>query len=141
MNQQHCSAYKTVIIKDNVESIQQDSIDWKKELRPIAMADINKTAWISYFDVDTIPVSNGAYIVKYTTQSARIPIKLLEVQFDSLQQPVKVNIFRSSKNIFFESSQKIEYQPGIGFKAEGTQNVLFLKNQNFNIDSKFICQP
>lgn len=141
MNQQQCSAYKTVIIKDNVESIQQDSIDWKKELRPIAMADINKTAWISYFDVDTIPVSNGAYIVKYTTQSARIPIKLLEVQFDSLQQPIKVNIFRSSKNIFFESSQKIEYQPGIGFKAEGTQNVLFLKNQNFNIDSKFICQP
>jgi hypothetical protein len=140
MNQQHCSAYKIVLIKDTKESKQQTKIDWNKELRPISMADINKTAWETSFKVDTILNTTG-YTVKYSTASAKIPIKLLVVQFDSLQNPTKIIVERTSKNLFFESSQHIEYQPGIGFKADGNQKVIGLNNEHFNIESKFTCKP
>lgn len=141
LNRRKCAARKTGTVNDKTAEAILDTADWKRELEAIAAADINKSAWIPHIKCDSIIGESGKLSLHYSTQRANIPIRQMNVSFDSKGAVEKVYIERLSKNLIFESGQTITYFPGKSFEATGYQKALFMKAQSFKISSQFECQP
>lgn len=133
-----CHAVKAGKVNEQSSTAEVDSINWKRELEAVAMADINKSSWVAHISIDTIKQDNGMSL-QYRSNNNKIPIRLMIVELDSNKSATSIYIERSSKNLIFESAQTIRYQPGKGLEATGSQKALFMRPQTFLITTEFIC--
>jgi hypothetical protein len=133
-----CHAMKSGKVNEQSSTAEVDSINWKRELEAVAMADINKSSWVAHITIDTIQQAEGISL-QYRSNNNKIPIRLMIVELDANKSATSVYIERSSKNLIFESAQTIRYQPGKGLEATGSQKALFMSPQTFLITTEFIC--
>jgi hypothetical protein len=133
-----CHALKSGKVNDQSSSAEVDSINWKRELEAVAMADINKSSWVAHISIDTVKKGDSISL-QYRSNNNKIPIRLMVVELDTNNIATSIYIERSSKNLIFESAQTIRYRPGKGLEATGSQKALFMSPQTFLITTEFIC--
>ena len=132
---------KKVTLNDNSEQLNDLSINWETELKPLAAAYINRPAWLDKFTVDTTRSSNG-YSVTYRSVSSNIPVKELSIRFltsESSPEVVdEITVETGRKNLLYTSREVIRFEPGRRYQVEGRQRTLFLSKTTFSVDSEII---
>lgn len=137
LNSQKPGVTKTIIKDGEKETkILSDSIDWKKELKIFADADINKPAWKQSFRTDTLKDGNN-YIISCKTTDEKIPVKEIAVVTDSVWQPIQIFIKRIAKNFLYNSQQSLYYVPGKYYRLESEMNVRWTFETKFSVEGTF----
>jgi|GEM_PF-6957519 len=140
--QSNCRIYKEASVNGETDQGSQTTTDWDKELRILANMSIRKSAWYDYFSIDTVrDDGNDLVTVRYTTESSKIPVKLLELSYapNDFKQPLHIHVERQNQNLIFRSSQSLYYTAGAALKAEGSQKMLWFDEQNFSITTLYNC--
>ena len=111
------------------------TVDWKKELRPFEDCDLNKPAWKKSYKADTFHLSNQTQLI-YTALEPKLSVRKLEVILcaDTI---FMVNILIEKKNAYYQSSQRLHYEPWKVYTVIGSQKVILANPTNFNIKATF----
>lgn len=141
-----CSIYKEGEVNGVSEqkSIPIENFDWDKEFKILSNMNLRKISWVDDIQTDTIldAENEDVIIVRYQTNSSKIPIKKLLISYLKSEPnvPIFIEAERSINNWIFNSQQKIYYHCGTGMRAEGFQKVLWLKEKEFNITTLYNCK-
>ena len=141
-----CSIYKEGEVNGVTEqkSISMENFDWEKEFKIVSNMNLRKISWVDNIQTDTISDTENeeVFIVRYQTNSSKIPIKKLSISYlkSAPTVPILIEAERSINNWIFNSQQKIYYNCGTGLRAEGFQKVLWLKEKEFNITTIYNCK-
>ncbi|HNE49977.1 MAG TPA: hypothetical protein PKM51_01270 [Chitinophagales bacterium] len=134
--QRQYSELKSIRIDGKQETKQLDTVDWNKELKTIFESDINKPNWEGKYQVQTTP-DKKEYL--YTTQSPKLPIRSMKVQYASASDAVVlVEIEKKIGSFLFSNQQFIQYIPHQSFKITAKQSAVFMQDFNSEIDVKFL---
>lgn len=122
---------KTVMENKNVETKQVFIKDWNTELDFFKSADINKPAWKDSYSVDT---SGGFLIYKAKDQN----LKTLELIVKKQGAKVKwILIFTRTKNLLYETREKLTYYPDSLYLIQKKQFVRVLGTNLYTIKGVF----
>lgn len=140
---ENCKMEKLAFVNSTKEKKIMDSVNWKQELDIIADCDINKPSWKGKFVVDVVPTTIahlGCTQYFYRSIDAKIPIKSITVNKDSLNRILNILIQKKTESILFSSSQHIEYVPRFGYSVRSDQKTSLFTTYNINIDVRYICK-
>lgn len=128
---------KTLIKDGKKETIQSDSVDWNAELQTFIAIDLNKSAWIGKFEMDSAITNDSTKWVVYKSLEENIPIKM--VHFEYLNNQINYIIIENqTNNIAFSKYAKMIYHFGHAIHIENELKIRFVGDVNFLIDSKII---
>ncbi len=122
---------KTVMVGGKSETHQINIANWEKEFDLFIQADINKAAWRGAFNANG---TNGNRI--YTSQSAKVPVKKLEVSFKH-NKVSAIRIFVSNTNDLYTSSDSLSYYPDSLYQIKKTQKIRLSADKKYEITGKF----
>ncbi|MBL4652656.1 MAG: TlpA family protein disulfide reductase [Flavobacteriales bacterium] len=109
------------VTKDGISKKSKIKVDWKKELRFFAEAEINNPKFQSEYVIDTTKIGNKT-IINCTSHSDKIKTKHIQYVFngDKCEMIYMQRLLRDRVN---NNYQEMYYQPGIRYEINGTQKV------------------
>lgn len=131
---------KTISLDNKTEKhdFNFDSLGWKKELMPLKKNDINKTAWVDKFKTIENENSDNSKTIIYINTAKEIPVKKIQIDFDSLKQVKQIIINSTSDNLLFNSEQTYTYKPKDGYSLVSDQKAIFLSKHNLEVIGQFL---
>lgn len=137
LNDKKSGILKTLIKDGKKETLQSDSLDWHAELQPFIAVDLNKSAWIGKFEMDSAITNDSTKWVVYKCSEENIPIKM--VYFEYLNSKINYIIIENqTNNIAFSKYAKLIYHFGHAIHIENELKIRFAGDVNFQMDSKII---
>jgi hypothetical protein len=131
LTKQNKPVLKTVRYNKNVETKTIFIKDWASELDFFKSADINKPAWKDSYSVDT---SGGFMIYKAKDPS----LKMVEMIVKKQGTKVKwVLIFNQTKNLLYQTKEKLTYFPDSVYLIQKKQSVRVLGTNFYTIKGAF----
>ncbi|MEE1943497.1 hypothetical protein VRU48_00160 [Pedobacter sp. KR3-3] len=122
---------KTVMVNGKSETHKVKIADWEKEFDLFIQADINKAAWRGAFSANT---ANG--MSTYTSQSAKVPVKKLEVSFKG-NKVSAIRILVSNTNDLYKSNDSLSYYPDSLYQIKKVQQIRLRAEKKYEITGKF----
>lgn len=131
LTKQNKPVLKTVTYNKSVETKTVFIKDWTSELEFFKSADINKPAWKDSYSIDT---SGGFMIFK-----AKDPnLKMVEMVVKKQGNKVKwVLIFNHTKNLLYQTKEKLSYFPDSVYLIQKKQSVRVLGTNLYTIRGIF----
>lgn len=112
---------KEIKFKGQTESKNIEEPDWKAELKVFSDSDINKTAWLDKFEVDTI--DNTVY---YKCLSPKIKTQSLQLFLDKNKEITRLEIKNKTGNVLYDSNETLTYnRSDKKYSIDRNQKVLF----------------
>lgn len=137
LNDKKFGISKTLVKDGKTEIIKSDSVDWNNELQTFIAIDLNKSAWIGKFEMDSAITNDSTKWVVYKCEEQNIPVKL--VYFEYLNNRINYIIIENrTDNIAFSKYAKMIYHFGHAIHIENELKISFIGDVNFQIDAKII---
>lgn len=105
--------------------------NWENELDFFSSSDINKPSWKDSYTIDT---SENLLIYR----AKDVNLKLQEMIVKQVKNKVKwIMIYNTTKNLLYESSEKLSYFPDSLYLIQKSQKVRILKKNYYTIKGSF----
>jgi hypothetical protein len=95
---------KSVLIEGKSENLNNNKIDWQKELELFLQADLNKQAYQNSYN----EVKTDSSVVYQLKADEKLPVKSLEIYFDKSHSPHFIKAELSTKNYLYESHKSLK---------------------------------
>jgi len=119
--------FKTVIHNKNSETKSVHIDNWGNELRLFGESDINKPAW-----KDSYLVENTANTLVYKAKYPELETR--EITINKVGDKVKrILIINHTRNLLYETREKLTYVPDSMYRIEKTQQVRLLGINRYDI--------
>jgi len=131
LTHQNKPVLKTVIHNGVTQTRKVHIANWGNELSLFISSDINKPAWKDSYTVQT---SGDALIYK-----AKEPgLQTTQIIINRPNNKVKwILIFNHTKNMLYETKEKLTYFPDSMYMIEKTQKVRFMGSNRYDIKGMF----
>jgi len=127
LNKLNRPVFKTMVHNGITESKKVNIEDWDRELGLFSGSDINKPAWKDSYLVENTD-STIFYKAKYPELETR------EVTINKTGDKVKrIFIINHTKNLLYETNEKLTYVPDSMYRIEKTQQVRLLGINQYDI--------
>lgn len=129
---------KTTLVNGEEETKIIDSLNIEKELAIFSKADINRTAWLDKYKVDSLLNNNNELIqLKYSALDEKLKTKTVVIDFKN-DAVHSISIENITKSFISDTNQISKYFPATGFQIERNQKIPFIESQQFIIEVKFL---
>lgn len=127
LQKQNEPVFKTIIYNGSAESKKVKIKNWAQELDFFKSSDINKPAWRDSYTIEKL-ADDLIYKAKYPD------LKMREMIVKNENRHVKyVVIFNSTKNLLYQTTEKLSYFPGSAYIIEKQQSVQFLGTNTYKV--------
>lgn len=128
---------KTVVYNGESETKTLDNLDLQEELSVFADADINRTAWLDKYEIDTTFDSNREIVaLTYTAVEEGLKTRRLRVNFSG-KNVSKVEIETGGKSAVSDTKSFLTYNPQTGYSIKSKQDIRLLTGNDIFIEIKF----
>lgn len=130
---------KTVSLNNKAETKTLKIENWESEFHVFQESDINKTAFIGKYLIDTTFIQPDTFKVHYQALDKKLKTQTIELTFakqDSFPHAVKIEI--QSNNMLFQSQQFLTYQKNKFYEILAIQQVKFYGTDSVTIYTHFI---
>jgi hypothetical protein len=119
--------FKTAIHNSITESKKVTIDNWERELSLFSASDINKPAW-----KDSYTVQNTGNAIFYKAKDPELETKEITINKDG--DKVKwIIIINHTKNLLYETKEKLTYIPDSMYRVEKTQQVRLMGMNRYDI--------
>lgn len=112
---------------------------WKDELKIFETAAIDRPALVGLYSIDTLFIDTDSLTrVSYWAEREDLNTRYMHVYFapnDTV--PTLIEIHEEQHNVLYSSIKDMSYQPGQGFSISGTQQIIFMDADSFQVESVF----
>lgn len=115
---------KTITLNGTTETQEISDLDFEKDLRLFAGADINKAAWKDKYETETEELSGQHRITRYTALDTTLTTQFLEVEED-FGQTIRLRILRKTGTILSEGRSEMDYVAAKGYSVATRQDNRF----------------
>ena len=142
LNREQPDLTKTVEFDGRQERKQYDSLDFERELRVFANANINRAALRDKYVVDSLfntGTAGDTYLEKitYEAKEEKVKTKLIEIDFLPTGQIKRVYIESYSNSLAAELRQELTYQPRSGYSIYSYQDIALSEDKRLKVDVRF----
>lgn len=123
---------KTVWVNGKAEEKTIAIKNWEKEFDSFISSDINKASWRGSFKL-----KKAGNVSTYTTQSAKIPVKKVEIVYDVHQKVKALKIFVVNTNDLYTSKDTLSYFADSLYQIKKVQQIRLMKEKKYEITGKF----
>ena len=138
LSKQHMRLEKKVFLNGNSESQTLKVENWQKELSAFSQADIDKPAFYGKYEIDSTFRNQNLSFISYRALADKLKIRELDIAFDSLGNPVNINVKTKSRNVLYASSQVLTFETQNGYIVSGIQSIQFLRPDTFKVTANWI---
>lgn len=118
---------KTVVHNGTVETKTVHIGNWSQELNLFIQSDINRPAWKNSYSVS---ISDSAVIYKALTPELKTRRIIIKKAGEKVQW---VLIYNHTKNLLYETSEKLSYFPDSLYLIEKTQHVRLMGRNDYKV--------
>ena len=130
---------KTVLSNGEAQT-EVDTIYWPRELALFVNSDINNARSKDRYEVNVAEGQlEGDRVVTYTAINDNEKVQLMEQTFTN-NRCSKVYVKRGVESRFQESWQELTYEPGLGYRIIGHQNVELAFESALEVVGRFVNQ-
>ena len=130
---------KSIRLDDQMEQQQLDSLDLATELALFTKSDINKTAWLDKYAIDSIYGANQQLEgLQYRAKEDKLTTRSIEIAFNTTGQVDSVMIVNASSSMVAQSDEWLTYVPGQGYRIKHLQKVTAQPEHALIVDVKFV---
>ena len=126
---------KTTIDKSD-EVHHFDTLNLVEELQIFENSDINRIAWFDKYSTDSIFVDTKIRSIHYKALDPKLKTQEIKIDFGE-DGPSKIHINNLSVSTILESTQKLFYQPLIGYTIESWQKMILSEEKEVIVDVQF----
>lgn len=125
--------------KEEQKTLTLDLARWEAEFSAFREADIDKSALVGKYAIDTLFVTTDSLTrVSYVALDEKLRTKYLHLYFKPGEdEPTYIEARLETKNLFYESEQDLKYEPGKYYSINGKQDIWLLGKDTFAIKSVF----
>jgi len=117
------SIEKTAFLNDKSETKTLEKVDWAQELRLFTNCDINKSAWLGKYKVDSLlNDAEKSLTVSYTALDDKLRTRHITLTFVENVLTV-IDIKNNSQNLIYNMVEELLYKPKEGYEVETTQKI------------------
>lgn len=109
--------------------------DWKKELQPFILCNINKASLQNSYAIDSL-INNLQKLVSYTALEPALAVQKVEVVYSN-QRITRVSMETHYDNMLYALSKKFIYLPDSGYTISGQQKIIFSNPTIFTITASW----
>ncbi|MCJ8210125.1 hypothetical protein MUY27_10425 [Mucilaginibacter sp. RS28] len=128
---QNPTVAKTVSHNGEAETKAVKIANWGQELSLFSGSDINKPSWRQSYKA-----SQNGNTITYTALVSNLKTRQIIIQ-KSGDNVKSLQIYNHTKNLLYETSEKLFYYPDSLYRIDKTQHVLFLGENRYIITGKF----
>lgn len=137
LEQQQIRLKKRISLGDKTEEKILTEYDLSDELTFFLDANINKTAWLDQYTVDSIFVQKTLSGLRYLAKNEDLKIKKVTIDFEN-QTVAQIEIIKRNPTIIADAEQQLKYQPKTGYSIEHLQEIRLGKPQVLKIEVDFL---
>lgn len=125
LRQSQPRATKRIILGEEEQEQQWDSLDYGQELKPFVDSDINRPAWYDKYRTDTLRhLENQTSTLQYTALDDKLRVRKLEVtRRNADQQVIEIRVVKETDSLVEELRQELSYRPGEGYTVTSLQEA------------------
>jgi uncharacterized secreted protein with C-terminal beta-propeller domain len=122
---------KSVEHNGDIQTKKMHIANWGLELSLFKLSDINKPAW-----KDSYAIQSGGDIIFYKAKDPELKTRALIIK--QVNGQVKwILIYNHTKNLLYETDEKLSYFPDSLYLIEKSQRVRFLGTNKYRIKGLF----
>lgn len=137
LNHKGVKAKKEVQYNDKQDVLQNQKLDYEKELAVFVHSDINKLSWREKYQADTLKEGNEIRLITYKALDEQLKTRKIAITFDQ-NQVSQIAIQNRLKSIMASTWQNLEYVPGKGYQVHGTQQMRLAGKDKMGIEVEFV---
>ena len=137
LNNTGVKAKKEVLYNDKQDVLQNQKLDYEKELAVFVHSDINKLSWREKYQADTLKEGNEIRSITYKALDEQLKTRKIAIAFDQ-NQVSQIAIQNRLKSIMASTWQNLEYVPGKGYQVHGTQQMRLAGKDKMGIEVEFV---
>jgi len=126
---------KTSTQNGSRETKQVTIADWKKELQPFILCNINKASLQNSYTVDSSE-SNQQLFVSYTANEPALPVQKVAVTYSNKKISC-ITIETNYDNMLYTLSKKFTYLPDSSYTISGVQKIILNAPTAFSISASW----
>jgi hypothetical protein len=127
LNGENKRILKTVVHNSTTESKEVKITDWARELDLFIGSDINRPAW-----KDSYKVISSGDILFYKAKYPELKMREMVIKKEKLKVRW-VLIFNRTKNVLYQTSEKLSYFPDSLYLIEKTQKIRLMGSNDYMI--------
>ncbi|RYY37756.1 MAG: hypothetical protein EOP46_01420 [Sphingobacteriaceae bacterium] len=131
LSKTHPIVSKSVSHNDTAQSKSIRISDWESELALFTGSDINKPAWRDGYSITETPDS-----IIYKALKPELKVRELSIKRRS-NKVTAIVILNKTKNILYNSTEKLAYYPDSLYSIEKKQDVSLIGINHYKIQGKF----
>ncbi|MEM9821502.1 MAG: hypothetical protein AAF985_10535 [Bacteroidota bacterium] len=138
-NQKVKSFQKSIRLNDQLEQKQLDSLDLATELALFTKSDINKTAWLDKYEVDSIyGADQSLRQLQYRAKEEKLVTRSITIDLNQQGMIDSLMIINRSASMIAQSSETLKYVPGRGYQIKHLQQVTSQPEHELVVDVRFV---
>ena len=115
---------KTVLLNDENETIELDSLPLENDLAIFLNSDINRRAWIDKYDGDTTYTTKGELqAIRYQSNDPKLKVQTIDIDFVE-EEVSAIRIERNMESLIAQTKQALSYNPGKDYQVQSTQSSI-----------------
>jgi hypothetical protein len=127
---------KTLSVDGKSEVVQVKPNSWKEEFAVFSAIDLNKSAYMGKYKVDSMINSEGLQI-QYSSLDKKLSIKQLTIQFNPVGSVNSIKAEKRDHSIVMDSEIYWEYMSGHGYFVRGKRAISNLKPSVYSVSAIF----
>jgi hypothetical protein len=127
---------KTLSVDGKSEVVQVIPNSWKEEFAVFSAIDLNKSAYMGKYKVDSMINSEGLQI-QYSSLDKKLSIKQLTIQFNPVGRVNSIKAEKRDHSIVMDSEIYWEYMSGHGYFVRGKRAISNLKPSVYSVSAIF----
>lgn len=137
LNEAQVKASKTVQYNEKEDVLQNQKLDYEKELAVFVHSDINKLSWREKYQADTLREGNEIRSITYKALDDQLKTRKIAIAF-AQNKVTQIAIQNRLKSIMAYTWQVLEYVPGKGYQVHGTQHMRLAGKDKMGIEVEFV---
>lgn len=112
---------------------------WKDELKIFETSAIDRPALVGLYRIDTLFIDTDSLTrVSYWAEREDLATRYMHIYFTPNNAvPTLIEIHEEQHNVLYRSVKDMSYQPAKGFSVSGTQQIIFMDVDSFQVESVF----
>lgn len=120
--------FKTVEINGSVESKTILIRNWQDELAPFSEADINKSAWVNSYTVDSTST-----FLQYTAKESGLKTRQIRIEFAENRSVKAITVDNQVSNWIYTAKEKLSYYPDSCYEIIKEQDIRIVGHNQYRI--------
>lgn len=124
--------FKTVEVNGKTESKRMRIANWNNEFAPFIDADINKSAWVNSYAIDSTATS-----LTYTSKEPDLKTRLIQLQFAENGHITSIIIENQVENWIYSARERLSYYPDSVYSIEKEQDIRIVGENRYKVRGEF----